>query len=216
MDLKGLCTHFPRPLAVHHTVKLRYNKGPKVWQNLFAVTRFCYIYRVCYIEVPLYWDSTVTPAYHIHNLQTSPILTVLFQKVSMHTITENSEGGGVWGKKCLQESLKPKWNLPKSWLGGQTHKKKPALGEHFYFLEQHNWCSVVILSIFFEPLKKYCFEPDWWVRSPVAWQKFHSKDVIDQIILKFFGTKFVFFSWDKNISYLTKWLQNYYDQGWQS
>lgn len=165
MDLKGLCTHFPRPLAVHHTVKLRYNKGPKVWQNLFAVTRFCYIYRVCYIEVPLYWDSTVTPAYHIHNLQTSPILTVLFQKVSMHTITENSEGGGVWGKKRLQESLKPKWNLPKSWLRGQTHKKNLHWGSISIFWNNTIGAAFLYYQ-FFWTLKKILF---WaWLVSQVT------------------------------------------------
>ena len=52
-----------------------------------------------------------------------------------------------------------KVKFPKSWWGVK-HTKKPALGEHFYFLEQHNWCSVFTLLNFFEPLK-YCFEPDW-------------------------------------------------------
>ena len=75
--------------------------------------------------------------------------------------------------------------------GGVKHNKKPALAEPFCFLEQHNWQRFYII-IFFKTLKKYCFEPDWGVRSPVACQQFHSKDVKDQIILKICGTKFCF------------------------
>ena len=47
------------------TVDPRYNKGPRDWQNLFAITRFCFVYfyyywgnenrslygGLCYIEV---------------------------------------------------------------------------------------------------------------------------------------------------------------------
>ena len=41
-------------IAIPSTVELRYNEGPRDWQNLFAITRFRYRYlEFRYVEVTL-------------------------------------------------------------------------------------------------------------------------------------------------------------------
>ena len=120
-----------------------------------------------------------------------------------------SEAKNVWKKDWSQTEIS------KELVGGQT-QQKTYIGGAFLFSGTTQLAAFLYYYIFLNP-QKYYFEPDWWVRSPVACQQFHSNDVIDQIILKFWHQIlfFVFF-WDKNISYLKKWLQQYYDQGWQS